>query len=165
MRTETSRGSAVSRETSQSSCSLILWSTPSADLVPAVGKCKRGGSALVEPWQEGGKPWRGENPREESAPVGGLNGPRQDERTPDEPKPLKAERANDREETTCAGRHPRVHDRESQEGQGRREALPASPEGKPLKGEPQERYRRERKPERFREEQSVKRLRKPEGAA
>lgn len=121
---------------------------------------------MVTPWQGGRKPWRGENPGEESAPVGGLNGPRQDERTSDEQEPLKARHRDGTGRKRREGRTPyEAHRRQSQEGQGHREVHPASPKGKPLKGEPQERYRRERKPERFREEQGVKRLREPEDAA
>jgi hypothetical protein len=55
--------------------------------------------------------------------------------------------------------------RQRQEGKTRRKALSVTWEGKPLKGEPQRRYRRETKPEGPREEQSVKRLKKPGGAA
>jgi hypothetical protein len=51
------------------------------------------------------------------------------------------------------------------EGRSRREAEPATGEGKPLKVKTQGRYRHETRPERLRAEQSVKRLRKPEGAA
>jgi hypothetical protein len=50
-------------------------------------------------------------------------------------------------------------------GRRRREARSTCREGKPLKGEPHERHRRETKPEGNREEQRVKGLRKPEGAA
>jgi hypothetical protein len=52
-----------------------------------------------------------------------------------------------------------------QEGQVGREVRPAAWEGKPLKGKPQRRHRRETKPEGCREERSVKRLRKPVDAA
>ena len=51
------------------------------------------------------------------------------------------------------------------EGRSRREACPATGEGKPLKTKSQGRYWHETRPERLRAEQSVKRLRKPEGAA
>ena len=48
---------------------------------------------------------------------------------------------------------------------GRREANPATGEGKPLKAKTQGRYRHETRLERLQAEQSIKRLRKPEGAA
>jgi hypothetical protein len=52
-----------------------------------------------------------------------------------------------------------------QEGLAHREVLPATWEGKPLKGKPHRRYRHETGPEGSREEQGVKRLRKPVDAA
>jgi hypothetical protein len=52
-----------------------------------------------------------------------------------------------------------------QEGQVGREVRSAAWEGKPLKGKPHRRHRRETKPEGCRAEQSARRLRKPVGAA
>jgi hypothetical protein len=81
-------------------------------------------------------------------------------RTPWMRKPLKS---GPGEETSWPTWNP-VDDNGTR-GRGRREADPATREGKPLQAETQGRYRHERRPERLRAEQSVKRLRKPEGAA
>jgi hypothetical protein len=56
-------------------------------------------------------------------------------------------------------------DQNVRRGRRCREALSTCQEGKPLKGEPHERYRHETRPEGFREEQDVKGLGKPEGVA
>jgi hypothetical protein len=59
----------------------------------------------------------------------------------------------------------RLADQNARRGRRCREARSTCQGGKPLKGEPQERHRRETKPEGIREEQSVKGLRKPAGVA
>jgi hypothetical protein len=59
----------------------------------------------------------------------------------------------------------RFADQNAKRGRRCREARSTYQGGKPLKGEPHERYRRETKPEGIREEERVKGLRKPEGAA
>jgi hypothetical protein len=95
------------------------------------------------------------------------NGRRPDERIPDQLNPLKAtepEAIFKKAGARRRGAARRAVDKATR-GRASREGSPASPEGKPLKGEPHERYRREKKPDRLREEQGVKRPRKPEGAA
>jgi hypothetical protein len=54
---------------------------------------------------------------------------------------------------------------EQQEGKGRREMVPATGKGKPLRAEAQGRYSHETRREGLQAEQGAKRLRKPVGAA
>jgi hypothetical protein len=121
------------------------------------GKCRGGGAALVASWQEGGTPWRAENPREDRLQPT-ANPCRQDERTPAQARnPWRRVRFEvPDEESRCVPRNvdgldegrenglgsavatPKV-DAERQEGQAHREVVLAGQGGKPLKGKPHER--------------------------